>query len=363
MANHGLVGDGARLVSLGVHDQEAVKVGCKPVDPVIRAVRRFRPTTLRADMHRTSSTIHLSVGARTDAGRVRPNNQDWWLQFVPPDPRVLAAKGALFAVADGMGGRAGGQMASQLAVQHVLQAYYHNPSLNPSTSLTQAVQVANHQVYSYGQFYPAYRGMATTLVAAVVRGSELVVAHVGDSRAYLVRAGRVWPLTRDHSWVAEMVARGLLTPAQGASHPYRHVITRSVGPKPAVAVDVQRTKIAPGDALVLCTDGLSDVVSSGEIGWAAATLDPQHAAQTLIDWANQRGGRDNISALVVRVQQPAVHRAGQDHTAARQKPHALVPVNDCPVLSYSGGMVQLLVGVGLAAVGIGLAMATLAALY
>lgn len=313
-------------------------------------------------MYRAIPFVRLSVGARTDPGRVRPNNQDWWLQYVPPDPRVLAAKGALFAVADGMGGRAGGQVASQLAVQHVLQAYYEDSTQPIASSLHQAVRIANHRVYAYGQAYPAYQGMATTLVAAVVRGKELIVAHVGDSRAYLVRAGRVWPLTRDHSWVAEMVARGLLTPAQAASHPYRHVIMRSVGPKPAVAVDVQRTKIAPGDALVLCTDGLSDVVSPGEIGWAAAALAPQHAAQTLIDWANQRGGRDNISALVVRMEYPTAQQAGQGRAAARRGSRALMSVDDCPVLAYSDGMVQLLLGIGLAAVGIALLMATLAAL-
>ena len=251
-------------------------------------------------MFRGNQTLHLSVRTHTDPGRVRANNQDWWGQFVPPDPRVLAAKGALFVVADGMGGRAGGQVASQLAVQHLLQAYYRDPSHAVEQSLVQAIRVANRQVYNYGQYYPAYQGMATTMVAAVVRGREMVVAHVGDSRAYLARANRVWPLTRDHSWVADMVAKGMLTPAEAASHPYRHVISRSVGPQPDVQAEVRRLKLAAGDALILCTDGLSDVVTPSEIGWAAATLDPQRAAYTLVDWANQRGGRDNISVALAR---------------------------------------------------------------
>lgn len=311
----------------------------------------------------TGKTIlRLSVSAYTDRGRMRPGNQDWWGQFVPADQRTLAEKGALFAVADGMGGRVGGEVASQLAVQYLLQAYYRDPLRQLDRSLVQAVQVANRQVHSYGHYYPAYQGMATTLVAAAVRGRELVVAHVGDSRAYLARAGRVWLLTRDHSWVTEMVARGALTPAEAARHPYRHVISRSIGTRPDVHVDVRRLRVSPDDTLVLCTDGLSDLVTPAEIGWVVSTSAPQHATRRLIELANQRGGRDNISALVVRAEQPARQMAVQGNTLAWPQVSAAARGASCPALAYSDDVVKFMLGTGIAAAGITLAMVALASL-
>lgn len=309
-----------------------------------------------------TSSLQLNISAYTDPGRVRPTNQDWWGQFIPPDRHMLAAKGALFVVADGMGGRAGGQVASQLAVQHLLQAYYHDPMRSLEKSLVQAIRVANQQVYRYGQYYPAYQGMATTLVAAVIRDQELIVAHVGDSRAYLARAGRFWPLTRDHSWVAEMVARGALTPAEAANHPYRHVISRSVGPHPDVQVDVRRMRLFAGDTLVLCTDGLSDLVTPAEIGWAAATLPPHQATHTLVDWANQRGGRDNISALVVRAEQPARHTSRLGSALVGPQISAAHPGAGCPALAPSGDIASFLLAAGIVVAGMALALVLLASM-
>jgi protein phosphatase len=228
--------------------------------------------------------------------------------------------------------------------------------------LLRAVQAANRQVYSYGYHYPAYHGMATTLVAAVVRASELVVAHVGDSRAYLVRAGRTWPITSDHSWVAEMVARGALSPADAARHPYRHVITRSIGAHPDVQADVRRLRVSPGDTLVLCTDGLSDLVTPAEIGWVTATSAPQHATRRLIELANQRGGGDNISALVVRLEQPARQAARPGSVAAWQPASVSAPGAGCPALAYGGEIAKFALATGLAAAGVTAALVALAAL-
>ena len=256
-------------------------------------------------MYGTNGRVQLTVGALTHAGQMRRINQDWLGHYVPPDPTTRATKGSLFIVADGMGGRQEGHVASRLAVQTLLQAYYGDPSRSVAHSLSRAIRQANAQLHTYGAYYPAYRGMATTLVAAVVRGQELVVAHVGDSRAYLVRGADTWPLTRDHSWVVQMMASGVLTPAEAARHPYRHVILRSLGPHPDVQVDMHRLSLAAGDALILCSDGLSDLVSEGEMGWAARSWKPQQAVQALVAWANQRGGTDNVSAIVVQAQQPA----------------------------------------------------------
>jgi serine/threonine protein phosphatase PrpC len=304
----------------------------------------------------------LNTSALTDPGRRRTANQDWWGQVVPSDRRILAQKGALFVVADGMGGRVGGEVASRLAVQYLLQAYYRDPSRQLEQSLARALQVANRQVYSYGYHYPAYRGMATTLVAAVVRGQELVVAHVGDSRAYLARAGRTWPLTSDHSWVAEMVARGALSPADAARHPYRHVITRSIGARPDVQVDVRRLRVSPGDTLVLCTDGLSDLVTPAEIGWVAATSAPQHATRRLVELANQRGGGDNVSALVVRLEQPARQAARPGSVAAWPPASVSASGARCPALAYGGDIARFALATGLAAAGVTAALVALASL-
>lgn len=306
------------------------------------------------------NALGLTVSALTDPGRVRPSNQDWWGQFVPPNQRTLAEKGALFAVADGMGGRVGGEIASQLAIQYLLQAYYRDPSRQIDQSLARAVQAANRQVHSYGYYYPAYQGMATTLVVAVVQGQDLVVAHVGDSRAYLARAGRVWPLTRDHSWVAEMVVRGALTPAEAARHPYRHVISRSIGPTPEVQVDVRRLRLSPGDTLVLCTDGLSDLVNPSEIGWAASRLAPPHAVQSLVRWANERGGRDNISALVVRADRATAPVARTGNPLYYPSANPAVPGAGGLARTHASDTTRWLIATGLAAASIAVAMYSIA---
>lgn len=266
-------------------------------------------------MNRTNGRLRLTVGSLMHVGATRRINQDWLGHYVPPDPATLAAKGSLFVVADGMGGRQAGHVASHLAVRALLQAYYRDRSYDVAQSLARAVHQTNAQLFRYGAYYPAYRGMATTLVAAAVRGRELAVAHVGDSRAYLARGGGVWPLTRDHSWVAQMVASGVLTPAEAARHPYRRVILRSLGPRPSVQVDVRRFSLVAGDALILCSDGLSDLVADREIGWAALAWQPQQAAQAMVAWAYQRGGPDDISAMVVRAEHtPARTAQGQAQT-------------------------------------------------
>jgi len=230
-------------------------------------------------------------------GRHRGTNQDRLSAYVPRDPVLLVRKGALFVVADGMRGCPGGEIASHLAAQAVLRAYYANPSLDPVQSLRVAVEMADGWLRYWAAVRPDLRGMGTTLTAVAVRGGELIVAHVGDSRAYLVRGGRAWPLTRDHTWVADALARGLLTPQEAASHPWRHILTRNLG-GPSAAVDVRRVVYAPGDRLVLCSDGVSDLVAPHEIGWLAGRP-PRQAARALVGAARRRGGRDDASAIVV----------------------------------------------------------------
>ena len=163
----------------------------------------------------------FEVGQLTHPGRIRRTNEDAFGAYTPPDPRWRAAKGAIFAVADGMDGRRIGEIASRLAVQTVIQEYYRDPSPHPTQSLERAVRMANWRINEQSRRSPAHQGMGTTLVAAVVRGNELIVANVGDSRAYLARDGSFWQITRDHSWVAEEVAAGGLTPGEARRHPWR----------------------------------------------------------------------------------------------------------------------------------------------
>lgn len=244
--------------------------------------------------------VKVEVGTRTHKGMERPENQD---SFGSPEglqPELLQAKGRLYVIADGMGGHAAGQVAGQMAVQHVLQEYYEDPSVDISQKLVQAIEVANSAIYQHAQS-PTYAGMGTTLVAAVLRGRELHVANVGDSRAYLVRGRRIEQITRDHSWVAAGLEKGFLNEDEARQHPRRNVVTRSLGTKPRVEIDIFQLGLQPGDSVLLCSDGLTGLVQDEEILKVIASRTPQEAANTLIDLANQRGGYDNVTALVINV--------------------------------------------------------------
>ena len=260
------------------------------------------------------------IGFHTDKGMRRQVNEDS-LAVPPADlaAHVLAQKGLLYVVADGIGGHTAGKEASDLAVRVVMRQYYYaDPAGDVEGSLVQAIQVANAEIHRQAQD-PAFARMGTTIVAVVVHGNRLTVAHVGDSRVYLDRGGTMRPLTRDHSWVAEQVQNGLLTPEQAGQHEQRHVLTRSLGRQGQVAVDVTAQVLQPGDRLLLCSDGLWEFVDHGVIQQVLATQSAQVAAQQLVDLANQAGGPDNITAVVVK---PAVSEspsalAGQATGAGR----------------------------------------------
>jgi serine/threonine protein phosphatase PrpC len=264
--------------------------------------------------------FQLDVWQLTNPGRERDHNEDYCGSFEPEEPELLAERGRLYLVADGMGGHLAGEVAAQYAVEQILYAYYHDPWVGPGENLTQAIGSANADLYQDAQTNPAHSGMGTTLVGAAVRGEELTVANVGDSRAYLVHEGQIRQISRDHSWVAEELAAGLLTPEQAREHPKRNIITRSLGNDPEVEVDVFHERIGPGDVVLLCTDGLSGLVRDDEMAAVVSRADPQRATEELVRLANERGGPDNITATVIQVREPALVQREARHTPVRVRP-------------------------------------------
>src|SRR5437868_4472922 len=199
----------------------------------------------------------LRFGAKTDLGQVRQNNEDKFDFIEPDDPVVLARRGRVYAVADGMGGHSAGQIASELALKIFIRSYYSDGAAQLGQALKRAVRDANAYVVEVAKAIPGRGGMGTTLTAAVVREDDLIVAQVGDSRVYQIRGDEIRQITQDHSWVAEHVRRGTMTEEEAAQSPHRNVITRSLGGAPEVEPDLYELKLQPGDRYLICSDGLS----------------------------------------------------------------------------------------------------------
>ena len=247
--------------------------------------------------------LRLDVAQLTDVGRKREHNEDNMAYVIPKDQLVMAKKGALFIVADGMGGHAAGEVASEIAVDTVSNVYYQDDSDDAATSLLHAIKRANALIHQRAAENMLRSGMGTTCVSAVLRGNMAYIANVGDSRAYLVRNGQVKQVSQDHSWVAEQVRAGLLTEDQARTHAQRNVITRCLGTQPDVDIDVFPEQLEEHDAIVLCTDGLSGLVSDDEIRRIVAQSAPQESVYHLVERANENGGPDNITAIVISVQE------------------------------------------------------------
>lgn len=235
----------------------------------------------------------LRSGSATDVGRVRTSNQD-----------VALEDADLYAVADGMGGHVGGEVAARVAVDALRLAFQRNPTVE---GLRQAVAEANRAVWRQSQLDTALRGMGTTMTAtALVRatdGSNVVaLANVGDSRAYVYSGGEVLQVTSDHSLAEEKVRQGELTEAEAAVHPHRHILTRALGVASDVDVDLWELRLEAGDRLLLCSDGLTNEVSDADIGAVLGEVeDPDEAARTLVQAALEHGGNDNVTVVVVDV--------------------------------------------------------------
>ena len=238
----------------------------------------------------------LKTFSITDIGRKRKVNQD----FVYSSERFVGPLPNLFLVADGMGGHNAGDYASRLAVETIVERSSGSLETNPLRVLDEAVQSANGLVRKRAQETPELQGMGTTVGAAVIDGRELYVANVGDSRLYIVNSGEIRQITKDHSWVEEMVRRGGIGKAEARNHPDKNIITRAVGAEETVRIDFFQVLLQEGDVILMCTDGLTNMLEDEEIRMTLdGARDIVEKAQGLVRAANERGGRDNISVVLI----------------------------------------------------------------
>ena len=252
--------------------------------------------------------MNLKANGLTHVGRQRQHNEDSFL---------VENEARLFIVADGMGGHAAGEVASKIAVESISEFILHtkeddgtwphayDENFKRSTNrLMTAVRIANTRVLEAMRKDARLRGMGTTVVACLADNSTVSVAHVGDSRAYMIRDNKISRITNDHSWVFEQVQAGMLTEAEAEKHPLRNVITRALGGALQVAPDAKEIEAKPGDVYLLCSDGLTGMVPEADIlRLVSASADNlEKACKDLIDSANEHGGADNVTAILVRTE-------------------------------------------------------------
>lgn len=245
--------------------------------------------------------LRLAVGELTDVGRRRERNQDNVIHFVPTDADLLARRGALFVVCDGMGGHAAGEIASEIGVRTIREVYFQETDEDVVTALARAIRSANNAIFEHAREHQTHSGMGTTCVVLALVGGRGFFANIGDSRGYILRDGSLRQVTQDHSWVAEQVRAGILTEEQARVHAHRNVITRSLGTQPDVTADLFIEEMREGDRVLLCSDGLHGYVAEEDILQTMQVSAPEPVVRQLIDIANSHGGPDNITAVVVHL--------------------------------------------------------------
>jgi len=249
--------------------------------------------------------LAVEVAGKTDVGCVRANNEDNF---------GFDSRYGIFVVCDGMGGQAAGEVASKMGVDILLDYFRRETPAAPgapssgaanasgATSLANAIQLANRTIFEAGQQQNGNGGMGSTIVAALVRGNSLAIAHVGDSRIYMIRQGNIQQLTQDHSLVMEQVRRGYITLEQAQKSEMQNIILRALGSEEAVEADVEDLVALPGDLLLMTSDGLTRHVNDDEIlATVQRNLELERACNELVETAKQRGGDDNITCLLVRI--------------------------------------------------------------
>jgi serine/threonine protein phosphatase PrpC len=243
--------------------------------------------------------------ARSEIGHARENNEDKFDFYEPDEEPLLAARGSVYLVCDGMGGHNAGQIASELAAKQFLHAYYHLGG-TAQEAARHAILQAHHYIAEMASKIPSRYGMGTTLTALILKQDEGILAHVGDSRCYRLREGVFEQLSRDHTLVARLVEQGIITPEQAKYHPQRNVIRQAVGvadPSEPLEPDIETFALQAGDLYLLCSDGLTDMVDDAEIEAILRDEPPTRAAWRLVDRALANGGRDNITVALVQILQ------------------------------------------------------------
>src|SRR5438477_8605006 len=276
-----------------------------------------------------SKGIRVEVFGKTDLGRTRDHNEDRFLvadltrksASLQPEVRNhdIGPRGTLLVVADGMGGAAAGEVASAMATDtiyaHLMKTWNAENEVTPQRfayRLKEAMEVANSRIHAHAKAHPEVRGMGTTTTAVGVLGDHVYLAQVGDSRAYLIRGGRAYQLTKDQSLMQRLVEAGELTEEEAAQSERRNIILQALGPDAKVKVDLTHQEIRRGDALVLCSDGLSGQVKKEEMAEVATReRDLQAACDRLIALANERGGPDNITVIIARFDGEGLRPAGR----------------------------------------------------
>ncbi|HEU4642050.1 MAG TPA: protein phosphatase 2C domain-containing protein [Gemmatimonadaceae bacterium] len=266
----------------------------------------------------STGEVIVHVFGRTDVGRTREHNEDAFLvadlstdnASLQPEVRthVVGPRGTLFMVADGLGGAAAGEIASELAVNTVYEQlrdrWTRSERTDPeafATAIKSAAEAANGRIYSFALEHPEYRGLGTTATIAGLLGDTLYLAQVGDSRAYLVRDAVARQITKDQSLMQRLIEAGELTPDEAERSERRNIILQALGPEPVVKIDLTFQKLRRGDTLVLCTDGLSGLVRKDEIAEVVSSgMDLLDVCRELIDRANENGGPDNITVIAAR---------------------------------------------------------------
>ncbi|MCC6095692.1 MAG: Stp1/IreP family PP2C-type Ser/Thr phosphatase [Bilifractor sp.] len=237
----------------------------------------------------------MKVFSATDIGQKRHMNQD----FIYTSEKPVGNLPNLFVVADGMGGHNAGDFASRYGVSVLVETVRKDKNFNPVKVMRNAIEAANREVFSQSRSDAAMAGMGTTMVVCTVVGGYAYIANVGDSRLYLAGRDTMTQITQDHSLIAEMVRLGELTPEEGRNHPDKNIITRAVGTNEEVKIDFFDVKLETGDQIMMCSDGLSNMVEDQRIYEILKGKDTEDKAQVLVDEANANGGKDNIAVIVV----------------------------------------------------------------
>ncbi len=244
----------------------------------------------------------MEISSITDKGVVRHNNEDSLLVIPPWSNLAISKKACLFLVADGMGGQKAGEIASQIAVNHVKQWFSENSLASLDKQLVEdLINSTNEEVWNYSQKHPETSGMGTTFTIIIIKGNKAIIGHIGDSRIYRLNNNKISQLTHDHSIVGEQVRLGKITPEQARTHPARGILSKVLGSRQFIKADVFETEVEVSDKFVLLTDGIYSMIKSEEVENLIKNTPVDKLAKILVDKANKAGGNDNSTVIAFKV--------------------------------------------------------------